>query len=87
MAQSNSSLSNQHTLPAAFLYTTDADPKQTFKKNNSSKSKNIFKIDELYGFCQKLDDGEMYRYLEGCSSWLHTKCAFDNNGLALGLYI
>ena len=40
-------------------------------------------MNEVYCFCQKPDDGGMYIYCEGCSSWLHPKCAFGNNDLAL----
>ena len=80
--QSTSSPSNQHVLLAASLCKAGVDPKQNFKKSNSSKSNNIFKMNELYCFYQKPDDGELYIYCEGCSSWLHPKCAFDNNDLA-----
>ena len=65
--QSTSSPSNQHVLLAASLCGADVDSKQNFKKSNSSKSKNIFKINELYCFCRKPDDGGMYIYCEGCS--------------------
>ena len=43
MIQSTSSPSNQHVLLAVSLCRTDVDPKQNFKKSNSSKSKNISK--------------------------------------------
>ena len=58
MIQSTSSPSNQHVLLAASLCRADLDQKQNFKKSNPSKSKNILKMNELYCFCQKPDDGE-----------------------------
>ena len=83
--QSTSSPSNQHVLLAASLCKASVDAKKNFKKSNSSKSKNILKMNELYCFCQKPDDGGMYIYCEGCRSWLHPKCAFGKNDLALTL--
>ena len=74
--------SNQHVLHAASLCRADVDPKQNFHKSNSSKSKNILKMKEVYCFFQKPDDGGMNIYCEGCSSWLHSKYAFKNNDLA-----
>ena len=40
---------------------------------------------EFYYVCKKPDDGELYVFCQTCLMWLHPKCVFDANDLALTL--
>ena len=60
------------------------------KKGLNNDSNNALENDndkqmKLYCTCQKPDDGKMYVYCETCLNWLHPRCVFDQNDLAITL--
>ena len=54
------------------------------RKKTSIKPDNV-SANEKYCVCKNPDDGSLYVFCQTCSLWLHPKCVFDDDDLALTL--
>ena len=59
--------------------------KKVFKKKDKFNKTQKNKQEELFCACKKPNDGQLYVLCETCNMWLHPKCVFDNDHLALAL--
>ena len=57
---------------------------ESLKKDKLNETQNN-KQEELFCACKKPNDGQLYVLCETCNMWLHPKCVFDNDHLALTL--